>query len=260
MGFVTTPQEVEALCIKECWRKEGRIVAVKRLKQVAERVDVFNEYIHGQNENEEFPLTWDLCIRIATEVASALSYLHSATSSARIDHRDIKSSDILLDEKYQAKVSNVGTSRSIPVDVYSFGVVLAELLTGQEPIRSTNSKETEDLAAYFLPKMELERLFGIFNARVSKDEKEQNIMKLEIGKFADLTIRCLDSDGSNRPTMRKVATELAGIRTSNEASISNQNPEEIDPVEIEITSEVEFEASISVTDESILDSIISLCF
>ncbi|XP_031285971.1 putative wall-associated receptor kinase-like 11 [Pistacia vera] len=270
--------------------KEGRIIAVKRLKKVAERVDLFiNEveilsqikhrnvvqflgccldaefpllayefipsgtlfqYIHDQNQ--EFPLTWDLRLRIATEVADALSYLHSATSSARIDHRDIKSSNILLDEKYRAKVSNVGTSRSIPVDVYSFGVVLAELLTGQEPIRSTDSKETEDLAAYFLPKMELERLFEILDARVSKDDREQEIMT-----FANLTRRCLDSNGSKRPTMREAATELAGIRTSNGASNPKQDPEEIDCVEIEITYEVEISSSHT---ESILESINSLCF
>ncbi|XP_031248284.1 putative wall-associated receptor kinase-like 11 [Pistacia vera] len=232
--------------------EKGRIMAVKRLKQVAERVDVFNEYIHGQNENEEFPLTGYLCLRIAIEVAGALSYLHSAASMS-IYRQDIKSSNILLDEKYRAKVSDIGTSRSIPVNVHNFGVVLAELLTGQKSIHSTDSEEVKDLAPYFLQKMEQNRLFEILDARVSKDDKEQEIMK-----FADLTRRCLDSNG--RPTMRKVATELAGIRTSNGASISNQNPEEDDCVKIEITSEVEFEASSSVTDESILDNITSLCF
>ncbi|KAJ0079862.1 hypothetical protein Patl1_24502 [Pistacia atlantica] len=56
-------------------------------------------------------------------------------------------------------------------------------------------------------KMEQNRLFEILDTRVSKDEKEQEIIK-----FADLTRRCLDSNGSNKPTMRRVATELAGIR------------------------------------------------
>ncbi|KAJ0079507.1 hypothetical protein Patl1_24498 [Pistacia atlantica] len=99
---------------------------------------------------------------------------------------------------------------------------------------------------------EQNRLFEILDARVSKDDREQEIMT-----FANLTRRCLDSNGSKRPTMREAATELAGIRTSNGASNPKQDPEEIDCVEIEITYEVEISSSHT---ESILESINSLCF
>ncbi|KAA8542204.1 hypothetical protein F0562_023356 [Nyssa sinensis] len=214
------------------------------------------QYIHDQNE--EFPLSWNMRVRIAAEIAGALSYLHSA-ASIPIFHRDIKSTNILLDDKYRAKVSDFGTSRSIAIDqthlttrvqgtfgyldpeyfqssqfteksdVYSFGVVLVELLTGQKPISSTGSEE-RGLATYFIMTMKENHLFDILDARVLKEGGKEEIMGA-----ASLAKRCLNLNGRKRPTMKEVAMELEGIRMSHGAPASSQQIcEEVEYIESEL--------------------------
>ncbi|KAM5571829.1 hypothetical protein ABKV19_012085 [Rosa sericea] len=192
-----------------------------------------------QHQNEEFPLTWEVRLRVAIEIAGAISYLHSSASSP-IYHRDIKSSNILLDGKFRAKVADFGTSRSVAIDkthrtmtnvqgtfgyfdpeyfqssqftdksdVYSFGVVLAELLTGRKPIFQRTPQEPTSLATYFLESKEHSHLSDILDAQVVKDGRKEEIVAV-----ANLAKRCLNLNGRRRPTMKEVAVELEGIQLS----------------------------------------------
>ncbi|KAG4156770.1 hypothetical protein ERO13_D02G017900v2 [Gossypium hirsutum] len=201
--------------------------------------------------SEEFPLTWEMRLRIAIEIANALSYLHSA-ASVPIYHRDIKSSNILLDDKYRAKVSDFGTSRSVALeqthvttrvqgtfgyldpeyfrssqfteksDVYSFGVVLVELISGQKPISSCQSEEVvRSLANFFLHSMKENSLLNIVDPLVMNDNAEEEIVAV-----AKLAKRCLNLNGKRRPTMKQVALELERIRSSEEANFVQQIADE----------------------------------
>ncbi|KAM5578245.1 wall-associated receptor kinase-like 8 [Rosa sericea] len=199
-----------------------------------------SEYIHQQNK--EFPLTWEIRLRVAIEVAGALSYLHSEAAFP-IYHRDIKSSNILLDEKYRAKVADFGTSRSVSIDqthlttlvhgtfgyldpeyfqssqftdksdVYSFGVVLVELLTGQKPVSLQRSQEGRSLATYFLLSMDQNCLIDVLDPQVTKYARKE-----EITAVANLAKRCLNLNGKRRPTMKEVVFELESIHLSVNAS------------------------------------------
>ncbi|XP_022009115.1 wall-associated receptor kinase-like 1 isoform X2 [Helianthus annuus] len=190
------------------------------------------------NETQDCPISLNMRLQVATEVAGALAYLHSATSIP-IYHRDIKTSNILLDEKYRAKVADFGTSRFVSIeqthlttlvkgtfgyldpeyfqssqfteksDVYSFGVVLVELLTREKPISRTRFGENRSLATYFMLAMEEGRVMSIFDALVVEEGTREDLLAL-----ANLAMRCLNLNGKYRPTMKEVAGELETIRTT----------------------------------------------
>ncbi|KAH6833600.1 hypothetical protein C2S53_016249 [Perilla frutescens var. hirtella] len=200
--------------------------------------------------SNEFPLQWNMRVKIAADIAGALAYLHSA-SSMPIYHSDIKSSNILLDEKYVVKVSDFGTSRSVAADqthlttmvkgtfgyldpeyfqssqfteksdVYSFGVVLVELLTGQRPISLEKTEYDRSLATRFLTSMEGNFVDKILDPQVLEQGRMEEVMVV-----ARLAQRCLNLKGKMRPTMKEVATELESFRISQMSTTHKDESEE----------------------------------
>lgn len=191
-------------------------------------------HIHHNGESPWF--SWKERLRIAAEAAGALAYLHSA-ASIPIIHRDVKSSNILLDDSYTAKISDFGASRFIPLDqtqvttlvqgtlgyldpeyfktsqltgksdVYSFGVVLAELMTGMRPLPASKLGEEMNLATYFITSLNEKRLFEILEPRVQREGSLEQLLSV-----GELVNRCLCHNGDERPTMKEVAMELEGLR------------------------------------------------
>ncbi|KAM2703130.1 hypothetical protein EV2_004757 [Malus domestica] len=193
------------------------------------------EHIHGKKrKGSSFSL--ELRLKIAAETAGALAYLHSS-ALMQIIHRDVKLTNILLDENYTAKVSDFGASRLIPLDqaqlatlvqgtfgyldpeyfhtsqltdksdVYSFGVVLMELLTSKLALDSHRPEGEKNLARFFLCLMEEDRLNEILDDDILN---ERNIETLK--SVANLAKRCVRLKGEDRPTMKEVAMELEGMR------------------------------------------------
>ncbi|ONI11225.1 hypothetical protein PRUPE_4G093500 [Prunus persica] len=193
------------------------------------------EHIHHINGRGS-SFSWELRLKIAAETAGALAYLHSS-ALMQIIHRDVKATNILLDDNYMAKVSDFGASRLIPLDqnqlttlvqgtfgyldpeyfltnqlteksdVYSFGVVLMELLTSKVALSFARPEEERNLASFFVCSMDEGRLYQILDDDIAN---ERNIETLQ--NVADLAKRCVRLKGEDRPSMKEVAMELEGMR------------------------------------------------
>ncbi|KAJ0715279.1 putative protein kinase RLK-Pelle-WAK family [Helianthus annuus] len=196
-----------------------------------------SDHIHNV-KGKSSAFTWDIRLRIATETAEALSYLHSS-ASVPIIHRDVKPMNILLDENYVAKVADFGASKLIPIDqielativqgtlgyldpeylqtnqltdksdVYSFGVVLVELLTGKKALSFDRPEAERNLTIYFLYSLKEGRLLQVLDEHL-----QLNDIPSEIIQVSRLAERCLRIKGDERPTMKEVAIKLQGILAS----------------------------------------------
>lgn len=190
--------------------------------------DTLYDHIHRKSGG----LSLRLRMTIATETAETIEYCHTACA-APIIHGDLKTSNILLDEKFIAKASDFGVPGLNPKDrnqtstlvlqtlgyldpeylhsnilteksdVYSFGVILVELLTSRVAFSYQKPKEERNLASFFLCSMEEGFLNQILDDKIMMDGDFKTIKKV-----ADLAGRCLRLRGEERPTMREVAREL----------------------------------------------------
>ncbi|GLU01795.1 hypothetical protein SLE2022_190790 [Rubroshorea leprosula] len=179
---------------------------------------------------ENPPLSWKQRLEICIGAARGLQYLHSEAKH-NIIHRDVKSSNILLDKNFVAKVSDFGLSKMGPIstsqthvstvvkgsfgyldpeyclrqhltdksDVYSFGVVLFEVLCGRPALIQDVSKEKVSLAHWarsFYLKGKLDEI-------VDRNLAGQ-IAPIALQKFGEVAERCVRDKGTERPTMSDI--------------------------------------------------------
>ncbi|KZV25243.1 wall-associated receptor kinase-like 14-like [Dorcoceras hygrometricum] len=191
-------------------------------------------------------LPWTVRLTIAAETAHAIAYLHTAMNPP-IYHRDIKSSNILLDYNFKSKVADFGLSRfgmlddshistapqgtpgyvdpqyhqnfhlSDKSDVYSFGVVLVEIISAMKVVDFTRPHSEINLAALAVDKIGKGRVDEIIDPYLEPNRDAWTLSSVH--KMAEIAFRCLAFHHDMRPSMTEVADELEQIRISSWAPL-----------------------------------------
>ncbi|XP_054820072.1 LOW QUALITY PROTEIN: probable receptor-like protein kinase At2g39360 [Prosopis cineraria] len=209
-----------------CHEQNERIIIYEYMEN-----GTLKNHLYGSDDKPS--LNWRQRLEACIGAAKGLHYLHTGSTKAII-HRDVKSANILLDEKFMAKVADFGLSKTGPEidethvstavkgsfgyldpeylttqqlteksDIYSFGVVMFEVLCGRPVIDPSLPREKVNLIEWVMNCLERKNLEEIVDARLA-DQIESDSLQ----KFVEIAGKCLAEHGSNRPTMGDVLWHL----------------------------------------------------
>ncbi|CAK9184208.1 unnamed protein product [Ilex paraguariensis] len=225
------------------------------------RLLVYEFMPKGSMENHLFrrgsyfqPLSWSLRMKVALGAARGLAFLHS--NEPKVIYRDFKTSNILLDSNYNAKLSDFGLARDGPTgdksyvstrvmgtygyaapeylstghltaksDVYSFGVVLLEILSGKKAIDKNRPTGEHNLVEWAKPYLtNKRRIFRVLDGRLEGQYSLGRAMKA-----VNLAVQCLCMEPKLRPTMDEVVTTLEQLQDQKDQQLNRQSHSNVGP-------------------------------
>ncbi|KAJ1686125.1 hypothetical protein LUZ63_017515 [Rhynchospora breviuscula] len=215
------------------------------------------QHLHGRDPNLKRLLNWVRRVTIAVQAARGIEYLHGYACPPVI-HRDIKSSNILIDEEHNARVSDFGLSLLGPADstkplselpagtlgyldpeyyrlhylttksdVYSFGVLLLEILSGRKAIDM--QFEEGNIVQWAVPLIKSGDISSILDPVLNPPNDLEALKKI-----ATVAYKCVRMRGKDRPSMDKVTTALERALALLMGSPCNEQP--ILPTEVVLGS------------------------
>ncbi|XP_061363717.1 receptor-like cytoplasmic kinase 176 [Gastrolobium bilobum] len=218
-----------------CLEDDHRLLVYEFLPKGSLDNHLFRRASHFQ------PLSWNIRMKVALDAAKGLAFLHS--DEAKVIYRDFKTSNILLDSNYTAKLSDFGLAKDGPVgdkshvstrvmgtygyaapeymatghltkksDVYSFGVVLLEIMSGKRALDSNRPSGEHNLIEWAKPYLNSKRrIFQVMDARIEGQYTLRQAMKV-----ANLAIQCLSVEPRFRPKMDEVVRVLEELLDSDD--------------------------------------------
>jgi pto-interacting protein 1 len=199
-----------------------------------------HDYIHGRKGVKGSApgpvLDWMTRVKIALGAAKGLEYLHEHASPPVV-HRDIKSSNVLLDDKLNAKIGDFNIASLAPdaasrlqstrvlgtfgyhapeyamtgqltakSDIYSFGVVLLELLTGRKPVDHKMPRGQQSLVTWATPRLTEDKVKQIMDPKLNGDYPTK-----AVAKMAAVAALCTQYEADFRPKMSVVVKGLTSL-------------------------------------------------
>ncbi|XP_065852302.1 probable serine/threonine-protein kinase PBL11 [Euphorbia lathyris] len=226
-----------------CFEDEHRLLVYEFMPRGSMENHLFRRGSHVQ------PLSWNIRIKVALGAARGLAFLHNTES--KVIYRDFKTSNILLDSNYNAKLSDFGLARDGPVgdkshvstrvmgtygyaapeylatghltaksDVYSYGVVLLEILSGRRAIDKNRPNGQHNLVDWAKPYLtNKRRVLRILDTRI---EGQYTLSRAQ--KLAALALQCLNIEPKFRPDMDEVVKELEQLQELNKKQNNVSTP------------------------------------
>ncbi|KAJ0083215.1 hypothetical protein Patl1_31101 [Pistacia atlantica] len=213
-----------------CEEKDERLLVYEYMSNGA-----LHDHLHKKSNtgiHSSILNSWKMRIKIALDAARGIEYLHNYAVPPII-HRDIKSSNILLDANWTARVSDFGLSLltdqesvstkavgtvgyidpeyyvlnvlTSKTDIYGLGVVLLELLTGKKAVFKNEYGSAKDLVAYAEPDISAGHLNRVLDKRVATpDINEAEAVEM----VAAIAIQCVNLEGKERPNVTDIIVTL----------------------------------------------------